>query len=325
MNHYKNPQLLDHNNNNKNNNDDDDGKPVDRLINDATELLKFAYNHRYHVLYERCVYILIKYLTPKNVWKIFNVAVTTTQNSHHQHFNRFTSQLINSCEQQILNLIEDAGYNLLLNENDAIYAMLSAATVCKLIEMSRIGFSEYEKFQFILKWTRFTYGGGGGGSDIRQLLLALLEQRIVWYRMTSEELNAVTVEVPNLLANEKIVAALRLKPTERRRRIGKRKGRKSKSTEKELTASSSTRLNNVIQRYVDSMDAGQQMTDVVYAEFDSTDSWTWYRPMLADQERFDFYDHDTVWAVSYYRVIEWITIVLFVVGTSYELFFQCFY
>lgn len=341
-----NQHLVDYNNNNNNSyniNNNIDGKevaePVDRLINDAAELIKFAHKNGYHVLHQRCVYILQKYLTPQNVWKIFNVAANYTPPAASTNCPNIVvvdddNNLINSCEQMILMLIKDIGFNLLSHDE---ILKLNETAVCRLIEMPII-ISEYDKFKFCFKWA--LNGGSLPAAAAADKLRPFL-RHINWSCMTREEVTDVIATVPQLFDNAQIAALYGIvkedcnrSKEKRRRKKGKRKwlkvggGISENVTNKieqpeEQQQQSTLRLQSVIQRYMESMEGVEKISP--YAELDSTDSWTRYRPMLADQEQFDFYDHDTFWAVSYYRLIEWITIFLFVIGTSYELFLQCFY
>lgn len=58
------------------------------------------------------------------------------------------------------------------------------------------------------------------------------------------------------------------------------------------------------------------------AQFETAELWADYRPNLADQEIFDFYNHDTFWALDWNGILEYLTIVLIIIGIGYELFFK---
>lgn len=295
---------------------------VDRLICDAQAILALSQKHGLHLLEHRCTALLWKYLSVKTVWKVYNLTWPS---------DNYVSR---KCEEMIAQQAK-----MLLESSD--FLEISPTTLARALKAIILPIRECEKFEICIKWARH-YCKANNLDDhcinLREVLRACTSQ-IRFISFTSDEFDRVVISMPLFFTSAEIrdtYTAIESNMRRKLRAIGHHQVERRKVITAKRTAvqrsnvihipipifaenvKTTNRLNEIVHRYLASVEAAEKIP-ISYAELDSTDSWPTYSPTVYGQDKFDFYDHETFWAVCYYRLLEWITIVVIVFGIGYEI------
>lgn len=299
---------------------------VNRLIRDAQTILALSQKHRLHLLEQRCIALLWKYLSIKTVWKVYNLTWSSD------------NYVARKCEEIIVQQAD-----ILLESNDILN--IDRRTLAHALKTIKLPIRECEKFELCIKWARHYCKANNLDEHCINLREALREciSQIRFISFTPDEFARVVSSMPLFFSSLEIretyiginsnfkrkIRAIGRLEMERRRvfEANSESVQRSNEIQKSITdqiVKTSSRFNDVVQRYLASVEANEKIP-ISYVELDSTDSWPTYRPTVYGEEKFDFYDHETFWAVSYYRLLEWITIVVIMFEISYEIILRNIY
>lgn len=301
-------------------------EPVDRLIYDAQTILALSQKHRLHLLEQRCTSLLCKYLSVNTFWRVYNLAWPSD------------NYVTRKCEQLIAEHAE-----ILLEHSD--FLNIGPRTLAHALKTFNLPIRECEKFELCIKWARHYCKANNLDDHCINLRKALLEctSHIRFISFTPDEFERVVSSLPLFFTRVEIrdtYTGIEINFKKKLRAIGRNQMERRKATNSTTVQRSnvihipiqvndhkvaaSNRFNDIVRQYLASVEVTEKIP-ISYVELDSTDSWPTYRPTVYGQEKFDFYDHETFWAVSYYRLLEWITIVVIVLELSYEIILRNIY
>lgn len=293
---------------------------VDRLIFDAQAILELSQKHRWHLLEQRCTALLWKYLSVKTVWKVYNLTCPSD------------NYVAKKCEELIADKAE-----ILLESSD--FLNISPWTLARALKTISLPIRECEKFELCIKWARNFCKANNLDDHCINLRESLREctSQIRFTSFSPDEFGRVVSSMPLFFTSieiRDIYTGIDSNMKRKLRAIGRLQMKHWKGIAENTTTGqqsnvihfpiadqnmkTTNRLNDVVRRYLASVETTEKIP-ISCVELDSTDSWPTYRPTVYGQEKFDFYDHETFWAVSYHRLMEWITIVIIVLRIGYEI------